>query len=386
MVAAEWYKIFSLTVPSTWIAFILAAVLTGFILYVKFGKETSSQFGDILFVFLFVWKFSVLFTDFSNVIKHPWMLLYFSGEQTGVYIGVVSVILYILYRQLRQKVLLNDSMHFAFMSFYSSYAVLVVFFNQSSLYKVLLTLGVAVFLGWLLMNYAASINWCLPFLFVFGALHLILQGTLLSTSMITASMLGLFLFLKASNEGVLINKKGISLSILALLFGAILWTIDEAVVKQEQINQEIEVVSSEGKEKAPNFTLTSLSGKELSLADYKGKRVILNFWATWCPPCKAEMPHMQTYFEEYAEEQNAIVLAVNLTSQDNGIKKIQQFNSEYNLTFPVLLDEKGDVASQYGIITIPTTFVLDEEGYIDKKISGPVSEHMLINLLEQLAK
>lgn len=105
MIAAEWYKIFSLTVPSTWINFILAAVLTGP------GKETSSQFYDLFFIFLFVWKFSVLFTDFSNIIKHPWMLLYFSGEKTGVYIGGISVILYSLYRHLQQEpFLLNDSM------------------------------------------------------------------------------------------------------------------------------------------------------------------------------------------------------------------------------------------------------------------------------------
>ena len=82
LVATEWYKIFSLTVPSTWIAFVLAAVITGIILYVKFGKEASSQFGDLVFVFIIVWKLSVVLTDFTTVIKYPLMILYFSGEKS----------------------------------------------------------------------------------------------------------------------------------------------------------------------------------------------------------------------------------------------------------------------------------------------------------------
>ena len=76
-------------------------------------------------------------------------------------------------------------------------------------------------------------------------------------------------------------------------------------------------------DRAPNFTLTTLDGEEVTLADYQGKKVVLNFWATWCPPCKAEMPHMQNYYEDMAEQENVEILAVNLTSSDVGIDKVE---------------------------------------------------------------
>ena len=152
------------------------------------------------------------------------------------------------------------------------------------------------------------------------------------------------------------------MSILAILFSAILWTTDEAIDKQKQENilQDESSVNSRGTGNlAPNFVLDPISGEEMSLADLKGQRVILNFWATWCPPCKAEMPHMQKYFEEHAEKENTTILAVNLTDQDNGLQKIQQFISDYELTFPVVLDVDGEISNQYGIITEKNSITID---------------------------
>ena len=388
LVATEWYKIFSLTVPSTWIAFVLAAVITGIILYVKFGKEASSQFGDLVFVFIIVWKLSVVLTDFTTVIKHPLMILYFSGEKAGVYIGIISIIFYLLYLQVRHKPFLsNDALIYSFISFYMIFAVGVVLFNQSTVLVIVQTLIVVIFIGWFMKKYKEMINWIPAFLLIYGALHVILKESIVSTSMITAIVFGIILLLRGRAGRVFMSKSTLNLSILAILFSAILWTTDEAIDKQKQENllqDESSVNSSGAGDLAPNFVLDTISGEEMSLADLKGQRVILNFWATWCPPCKAEMPHMQNYFEEHAEEQNTTILAVNLTDQDNGLQKIQQFISDYELTFPVVLDVDGEISNQYGIITIPTTFILDEEGNIEQKISGPVSEEMLISLLAQM--
>lgn len=121
---------------------------------------------------------------------------------------------------------------------------------------------------------------------------------------------------------------------------------------------------------APNFSLQTMTDDTLNLADYKGQRVMLNFWATWCGPCREELPHMQ---QVYAAQSDAAVIALNMTDQDYGTERIEAFIEEFSLTFPIPLDETGDVAKQYGVITIPTTFFIDEEGHITDKVSGPLT-------------
>ncbi|MGF2616280.1 redoxin domain-containing protein [Rossellomorea vietnamensis] len=134
-------------------------------------------------------------------------------------------------------------------------------------------------------------------------------------------------------------------------------------------------------ELAPDFTLATIDGKSVSLSDYKGQKVILNFWATWCPPCKAEMPHMQKFYEE--NKDNGIeIVAVNLTNMDEGKPAIEQFVQDYELTFPVPLDEEGDIGMQYQAFTIPTSYVIDTEGKIAKKIIGPMDENMMKSLID----
>jgi peroxiredoxin len=134
-------------------------------------------------------------------------------------------------------------------------------------------------------------------------------------------------------------------------------------------------------DQAPNFTLQTLDGKEVSLADYRGKKVILNFWATWCPPCKAEMPHMQNYYETEAEKDNVEILAVNLTSSDKGKTAIAEFAKQYELSFPIPLDEEGTIGKQFNAFTIPTTYVLNTDGTIHQKIIGPMDEPMIKQLV-----
>lgn len=132
----------------------------------------------------------------------------------------------------------------------------------------------------------------------------------------------------------------------------------------------------------PDFTLTTMDGKEVTLSDYKGKKVILNFWASWCPPCKAEMPHMQKYYDKKAEEQNFEILAVNLTSEEKSNRLIEKFLQSYGITFPVPLDEKGNIALKYQVITIPSTFILNTDGQIEHSIIGPMNEDLLETYVE----
>ena len=136
-------------------------------------------------------------------------------------------------------------------------------------------------------------------------------------------------------------------------------------------------------EAAPDFELTSLEGEAVRLSDYRGKKVILNFWATWCPPCKAEMPHMQKFYE--ANKDNGIeVLAVNLTSIDKGEESVQAFVEEFGLTFPIPMDRDGELGPQYQAVTIPTTYIIDTEGIIQKKVVGPMDKAMMQKLTSSI--
>lgn len=127
---------------------------------------------------------------------------------------------------------------------------------------------------------------------------------------------------------------------------------------------------------APDFHLETLDGKQVKLSDYRGKKVILNLWATWCPPCRAEMPHMQKFYEKN-KDNDIVVLAVNLTSMDNGEEKIKDFVKKYGLTFPIPLDKTGDIGEIYQAYTIPTSYVITPEGKIKQKIIGPMDEEMM---------
>lgn len=130
-------------------------------------------------------------------------------------------------------------------------------------------------------------------------------------------------------------------------------------------------------DRAPDFKVQTMDGEEVNLSDYKGKKVFLNFWATWCPPCKAEMPHMQAFYEEQPEDVE--ILAVNL---EESTEKAADFAKQYELTFPILMDADGTVAETYEVYTIPTTYVLNEDGTVHQKIVGPMDEPMMQELIK----
>jgi peroxiredoxin len=121
----------------------------------------------------------------------------------------------------------------------------------------------------------------------------------------------------------------------------------------------LQLESPEARTPAPDFTLPTLDGGRLRLADLRGKVVLLNFWATWCPPCRAEMPAMERIYRELAPRGFTIV-AVNYQEK---AEVVRPFVEELNLTFPIVLDESGEVTDRhYPLIGLPTTFVLDREG------------------------
>ena len=115
------------------------------------------------------------------------------------------------------------------------------------------------------------------------------------------------------------------------------------------------------------FKLEDLNGREVALSDYKGKIVFLNFWTTWCPTCRIEMPSMEKLHQKFKDQDFAMV-TINLQESASQVKR---FFKEYKLTFTALLDSDGEVGIQYKIYSIPTTFILDKEGRIIARAVGP---------------
>ncbi|EGA89248.1 cytochrome c biogenesis protein [Planococcus donghaensis MPA1U2] len=189
-------------------------------------------------------------------------------------------------------------------------------------------------------------------------------------------------------------KKIIGLVILAVMIAiVIIGAVKNDTAESEALNNmalgsDVDFLPTEEGlakgEKAPDFQLTTLDGEVVRLSDYQGQKVILNFWATWCPPCRAEMPHMQKYFEEQAEEANVVILAVNLTTEDKGLKKIEDFVEEFGLEFSIPMDEKGAVGSTYQTVSIPTSYIIDTKGRIQNKIVGPMDEPMMEQLVKEM--
>jgi thiol-disulfide isomerase/thioredoxin len=134
---------------------------------------------------------------------------------------------------------------------------------------------------------------------------------------------------------------------------------------------------------APDFRLTLLGGGEVALSELRGQVVIVNLWASWCPPCRAEMPALQEAYEAY-HHLGLEILAVNTTYQDSQAAAAG-FVQEYGLTFPVPLDQTGEVSRSYLLRALPTSFFIDRDGVIQTVvIGGPMSRTTIRTTVEQL--
>jgi len=136
---------------------------------------------------------------------------------------------------------------------------------------------------------------------------------------------------------------------------------------------------------APDFELKTTTGETIKLSDLRGQAVLVNLWATWCPPCRAEMPAIEKVYNEYKDD-GLVVLAVNMTHQDT-FSNIAPFIAEYGLTFPILLDETGGVGKDYQLRSLPSSFFIDRDGIIREiVIGGPMAEALLRTRVEEILK
>ena len=134
---------------------------------------------------------------------------------------------------------------------------------------------------------------------------------------------------------------------------------------------------------APDFTLETLEGEQIRLSDLRGKAVVVNLWASWCPPCRAEMPALQAAYEA-DHERGLEILAVNMTYQDRE-QDARNFVDDFGLTFTVPLDRDGAVARQYLMRALPSTFFVGPDGVIRKVvIGGPMSEATIRSTVSEM--
>jgi cytochrome c biogenesis protein CcmG/thiol:disulfide interchange protein DsbE len=131
------------------------------------------------------------------------------------------------------------------------------------------------------------------------------------------------------------------------------------------LNTEVHSIKNK---KAPNFCLKGLNEKKIELKNFKGKVVFLNFWATWCGPCKEEMPSMETLYQQF-KEKDFIFLTISLDYGEE--TEVREFIEKHHYHFPVLLDPKCETLDLYEVKEIPTTIIIDKEGIMIGKATGP---------------
>ncbi|WP_028551811.1 redoxin domain-containing protein [Paenibacillus sp. UNC451MF] len=296
------------------------------------GTGYERPFEAILIWFL-IWKLSVILFQSQNVLNEPRTLLYFSGGVKGAWLATLLAAGYVWYKDRASPIraVYIDSWLVSIISGYTIYRMLEVAFLEGNITTnaVIAVLGIGtVVLGWMREPQAGRSRMQTLFL-SFVIMHALLSAV-------------------ASNTW---DKSG--------------WGSQAA----SEIGIGIGQI-------APDFELTTLEGTKAKLSDYKGKKVLINFWATWCPPCRVEMPVMQQFYSEY-KDKNVVILSVDATHTEASQTVVASFQRHWGLTFPLVLDVDGQVGKTYQVSAYPATYVLDEQGVIRKKHQGAMDEDML---------
>lgn len=181
---------------------------------------------------------------------------------------------------------------------------------------------------------------------------------------------------------MILKTKGsfIVISITILISAGIFILVSKA--PGETLSQEV-ISAPQSGFFAPDFTLQTAEGATITLSELRGKPLLINFWASWCPPCRAEMPALQEIYEAN-KENDFVVLGINTTYQDDPVQAIA-FTEELGLTFPILFDQDGVVSRLYQSRALPTSYFVDSSGVIQEVVvGGPMSDTLLKIRVEEL--
>ena len=179
---------------------------------------------------------------------------------------------------------------------------------------------------------------------------------------------------KQQNRTILI----FAISLMVAGVGTLIWMGFKSA-SDKQYSQEPPALMQKGNQ-ALDFELAALDGSNIALSDYQGQIIIMNMWATWCPPCRAEMPGLERFYQTYKSD-GVVVLAVNGQEPESTVRP---FIAANNFTFPVLLDVDGTVGRQYATHSFPTTFVIDRNGRIQHVKVGEITAAELEQIVTPL--
>ena len=171
---------------------------------------------------------------------------------------------------------------------------------------------------------------------------------------------------------------GVAVALIVAGVGSLMWMGQQSATSAPRPSNSL--AQAPGGTAASDFTLLSPDGQEISLSDYEGQVILVNWWATWCPPCKAEMPAINAFYETHKAD-GFVVLAVN--SQE-GASTVKNFIQANGFSFPVLLDSQGQVMERYHVRALPTSFIIDRDGVIQYIQTGEISPRQLEVIVEPL--
>lgn len=190
-------------------------------------------------------------------------------------------------------------------------------------------------------------------------------------------------------------KQILGITVIICLFGIVIFNFIEK--RTEEKTDDVTGISSDQGvglvppgmagfdvgEIAPDFELETFTGEKVKLSDFKGKKIFLNFWASWCKPCKQEMPDMQKFYEKYKDEVE--IVAINLTGKENNETNAKQFVEENGFTYPILLDPKLTVGKTYSAVAIPTTYFIGSDmTFQAPRKTGPMTYDEMVEVMKKL--
>lgn len=378
-----------LMIKEIWILAAIAGQGTYLVLRLITKKEAAIRdaLWNALFIFLIAWKLSYSLFHPLNELAHPGNQLYFSGGFIGILLGCLVAFLYLAWRSNKENKRLCRFMDPGMISFLSGFciyhALFVVLLQTNllpSLIQVSLTLVLIIYAMTKIRKENSKPVWqllvvwfSLVELFVSFLNHSANAGLSLSleqwTFILLAVLISIFFYVK--------QRLFHPLFPLIVLGGLLVWGMNQPSLSITSGQASGKTGLKTG-DLAPDFALKNLQGKNVKLSNFRGKIVILNFWATWCPPCKAEIPEIQNYYATH-KGRNVVILGVNLTSTESSANQVRAFVDREGITYPVILDTHKKVEQMYRVGAYPTSYFINKKGIIQDKIVGAMNRQMIQN-------
>ncbi len=351
----------------------------------------SESAGPAFLLWLAVWKLSPLLLDFRMTSGNWSSLLFLDGGAMGQLLAGIAAVVYLVYQLNRlhwplEQLAAAVAVYIAGGTIFYQAALLVIHIDPT-LYPALTLAWAAVYAAFALTRQRGRHPIILSALFFGGLVWLAFPSEhrltiILSLSSVQVLLLVMAIWMQSLCRLSRANIRRILVMLVA--FGSVGYAFYDSALRPSEHAAAASTTSlSTGLHRnqlAPDFTLRDQQGNAVSLSEYRGRKVIVNFWASWCPPCKAEMPHMQRFYEKYGSD-DIVLLSVNLTSLEKSSAAASHFADKKGISFPIALDEDGAVLDLYNVRAYPTTYVLDERGVTQDIIVGPMTIDFMETLL-----